>query len=90
MYDFCSCGLVVSSPSAPLALMPPPPSGVCQPIAMSRSQMQLHLTDLQQHTVELRKQLTQLRQLQVCAFCAFVFSQIFFFFAVYLILYYFN
>ncbi|XP_048029934.1 SRC kinase signaling inhibitor 1 isoform X4 [Megalobrama amblycephala] len=55
----------VSSPSAPLALMPPPPSGVCQPIAMSRSQMQLHLTDLQQHTVELRKQLTQLRQLQL-------------------------
>ncbi|XP_056105360.1 SRC kinase signaling inhibitor 1 isoform X1 [Rhinichthys klamathensis goyatoka] len=55
----------VSSPSAPLALMPPPPTGVCQPIAMSRSQMQLHLTDLQQHTFELRKQLTQLRQLQL-------------------------
>ncbi|XP_067291415.1 SRC kinase signaling inhibitor 1 isoform X2 [Pseudorasbora parva] len=55
----------MSSPSAPLALMPPPPTGVCQPIAMSRFQMQLHLTDLQQHTVELRKQLTQLRQLQL-------------------------
>lgn len=66
MYDICSCGLVVSSPSAPLALMPPPPTAASQPIAMSRSQMQLHLTDLQQHTAELRKQLTQLRQLQVC------------------------
>ncbi|XP_051970787.1 SRC kinase signaling inhibitor 1-like [Xyrauchen texanus] len=55
----------VSSPSAPLALMPPPPTGGSQPIAMSRSQMQLHLTDLQQHTVELRKQLTELRQLQL-------------------------
>ncbi|XP_073686719.1 SRC kinase signaling inhibitor 1 [Garra rufa] len=55
----------MSSPSAPLALMPPPPAAVSQPIAMSRSQMQLHLSDLQQHTVELRKQLTQLRQLQL-------------------------
>ncbi|XP_026114242.1 SRC kinase signaling inhibitor 1 isoform X3 [Carassius auratus] len=55
----------VSSPSAPLALMPPPPTAASQPIAMSRSQMQLHLTDLQQHTAELRKQLTQLRQLQL-------------------------
>ncbi|XP_051969539.1 SRC kinase signaling inhibitor 1-like isoform X1 [Xyrauchen texanus] len=55
----------ISSPSTPLALMPPPPSGVSQPIAMSHLQMQLHLTDLQQHTVELRKQLTELRQLQL-------------------------
>ncbi|XP_052398064.1 SRC kinase signaling inhibitor 1-like isoform X2 [Carassius gibelio] len=55
----------MSSPSAPLALMPPPPTAASQPIAMSRSQMQLHLTDLQQHTAELRKQLTQLRQLQL-------------------------
>ncbi|XP_059381091.1 SRC kinase signaling inhibitor 1-like isoform X1 [Carassius carassius] len=55
----------VSSPSAPLALMPPPPTAASQPIAMSRFQMQLHLTDLQQHTAELRKQLTQLRQLQL-------------------------
>ncbi|XP_016146865.1 SRC kinase signaling inhibitor 1-like [Sinocyclocheilus grahami] len=55
----------VSSPSAPLALMPPPPTAASQPIAMSRSQMLLHLTDLQQHTAELRKQLTQLRQLQL-------------------------
>uniref|UniRef100_A0A8C2B7Q3 SRC kinase signaling inhibitor 1 n=1 Tax=Cyprinus carpio TaxID=7962 RepID=A0A8C2B7Q3_CYPCA len=55
----------ISSPSAPLALMPPPPTAASQPIAMSRSQMQLHLTDLQQHTAELRKQLTQLRQLQL-------------------------
>uniref|UniRef100_A0A8C2JTE9 SRC kinase signaling inhibitor 1 n=1 Tax=Cyprinus carpio TaxID=7962 RepID=A0A8C2JTE9_CYPCA len=55
----------MSSPSAPLALMPPPPTAASQPIAMSRFQMQLHLTDLQQHTAELRKQLTQLRQLQL-------------------------
>ncbi|XP_055038144.2 SRC kinase signaling inhibitor 1 isoform X3 [Misgurnus anguillicaudatus] len=55
----------ISSPSAPLALMPPPPTGVSQPIAMSRLQMQLHLTDLQQHTAGLRKHLTELRQLQL-------------------------
>ncbi|XP_052451999.1 SRC kinase signaling inhibitor 1 isoform X1 [Carassius gibelio] len=55
----------MSSPSAPLALMPPPPTAASQPIAMSRFQMHLHLTDLQQHTAELRKQLTQLRQLQL-------------------------
>lgn len=45
--------------------MPPPPTGTCQPIAMSRSQMQLHLSDLHRSTAELRKQLTQLRRLQV-------------------------
>ncbi|XP_056594443.1 SRC kinase signaling inhibitor 1-like isoform X1 [Triplophysa dalaica] len=55
----------VSSPSAPLALMPPPPTGESLPIAMSRSQMQLHLSDLQQHTAELRKKLSELRQLQM-------------------------
>ncbi|TRY93912.1 hypothetical protein DNTS_035523 [Danionella cerebrum] len=53
----------MSSPSAPLALMPPP-TAISQPITMSRSQMQLHLSDLQQHTAQLRKQLIQLRQLQ--------------------------
>lgn len=61
-------GLVVSSPSAPLALMPPPPTGESLPIAMSRSQMQLHLSDLQQHTAELRKKLSELRQLQASVY----------------------
>ncbi|XP_062848777.1 SRC kinase signaling inhibitor 1 isoform X3 [Trichomycterus rosablanca] len=54
-----------TTPSAPLALMPPPPTGTSQPIAMSRSQMQLHLSDLHRSTAELRKQLTQLRKLQM-------------------------
>ncbi|XP_030625592.1 SRC kinase signaling inhibitor 1 [Chanos chanos] len=53
------------TPSAPLALMPPPPTATSQPITVSRSQMQLHLSDLQQNTVELRKQLSQLRKLQL-------------------------
>ncbi|XP_047667230.1 SRC kinase signaling inhibitor 1 isoform X2 [Tachysurus fulvidraco] len=54
-----------TTPSAPLALMPPPPTGMSQPITMSRSQMQLHLSDLQRSTLELRKQLSQLRKIQV-------------------------
>ncbi|KAK3550687.1 hypothetical protein QTP70_002394 [Hemibagrus guttatus] len=54
-----------TTPSAPLALMPPPPSGTSQPITMSRSQMQLHLSDLQRSTTELRKQLSQLRKIQI-------------------------
>ncbi|XP_017556236.1 SRC kinase signaling inhibitor 1 isoform X1 [Pygocentrus nattereri] len=54
-----------TTPSAPLALMPPPPTGLSQPINMSRSQMQLHLSELQHSTVELRRQLTQLRKLQL-------------------------
>ncbi|MCJ8728425.1 hypothetical protein PDJAM_G00004200 [Pangasius djambal] len=54
-----------TTPLAPLALMPPPPTGTSQPITMSRLQMQLHLTDLQRSTMELRKQLSQLRKIQM-------------------------
>lgn len=53
------------TPSAPLALMPPPPSGANQPVTVSRLQMQLHLQGLQQNTNALRKQLSQLRNMQV-------------------------
>lgn len=55
------------TPSAPLALMPPPPSGANQPVSVSRLQMQLHLQGLQQNTNALRKQLSQLRNMQVGA-----------------------
>uniref|UniRef100_A0A3B4DYR5 Actin interacting protein 3-like C-terminal domain-containing protein n=1 Tax=Pygocentrus nattereri TaxID=42514 RepID=A0A3B4DYR5_PYGNA len=64
--DNCtSTSKLATTPSAPLALMPPPPTGLSQPINMSRSQMQLHLSELQHSTVELRRQLTQLRKLQL-------------------------
>ncbi|XP_013870291.1 SRC kinase signaling inhibitor 1 isoform X6 [Austrofundulus limnaeus] len=53
------------TPSAPLALMPPPPSSSNQPVAVSRLQMQLHLQNLQQNTNALRKQLSQLRNIQL-------------------------
>ncbi|XP_076616284.1 SRC kinase signaling inhibitor 1 isoform X3 [Chaetodon auriga] len=53
------------TPSAPLALMPPPPSGANQPVMVSRLQMQLHLQGLQQNTNALRKQLSQLRNMQL-------------------------
>uniref|UniRef100_A0A3B4H137 SRC kinase signaling inhibitor 1-like n=1 Tax=Pundamilia nyererei TaxID=303518 RepID=A0A3B4H137_9CICH len=53
------------TPSAPLALMPPPPSGPNQPVTVSRLQMQLHLQSLQQNTNALRKQLSQLRNMQL-------------------------
>ncbi|XP_075891177.1 SRC kinase signaling inhibitor 1 isoform X4 [Nelusetta ayraudi] len=53
------------TPSAPLALMPPPPSGANQPVSVSRLQMQLHLQGLQQNTNALRKQLSQLRNMQL-------------------------
>ncbi|XP_044194052.1 SRC kinase signaling inhibitor 1-like isoform X3 [Thunnus albacares] len=53
------------TPSAPLALMPPPPSGGNQPVTVSRLQMQLHLQGLQQNTNALRKQLSQLRNMQL-------------------------
>lgn len=45
--------------------MPPPPSGANQPVTVSRLQMQLHLQGLQQNTNALRKQLSQLRNMQV-------------------------
>uniref|UniRef100_A0A4W5M8B4 SRC kinase signaling inhibitor 1 n=1 Tax=Hucho hucho TaxID=62062 RepID=A0A4W5M8B4_9TELE len=51
--------------SAPLALMPPPLIGSSQPLTVSRLQMQIHLHDLQQNTSELRKQLSQLRNIQL-------------------------
>uniref|UniRef100_A0A3B4TNL6 SRC kinase signaling inhibitor 1 n=1 Tax=Seriola dumerili TaxID=41447 RepID=A0A3B4TNL6_SERDU len=60
----CS-GTDTLTPSAPLALMPPPPSGANQPVAVSRLQMQLHLQGLQQNTNALRKQLSQLRNMQL-------------------------
>ncbi|XP_074518779.1 SRC kinase signaling inhibitor 1-like isoform X1 [Halichoeres trimaculatus] len=53
------------TPSAPLALMPPPSSGANQPVTVSRLQMQLHLQGLQQNTNALRKQLSQLRNMQL-------------------------
>ncbi|KAK5881668.1 hypothetical protein CesoFtcFv8_022443 [Champsocephalus esox] len=53
------------TPSAPLALMPPPSSGGNQPVTVSRLQMQLHLQGLQQNTNALRKQLSQLRNMQL-------------------------
>lgn len=57
--------LLALTPSAPLALMPPPSSGGSQASTVSRLQMQLHLHDLQQNATDLRKQLTQLRKMQV-------------------------
>ncbi|XP_051569946.1 SRC kinase signaling inhibitor 1-like isoform X1 [Myxocyprinus asiaticus] len=53
------------TPSAPLALMPPPSSSSSQASTISRLQMQLHLHDLQQNTTDLRKQLAQLRKMQL-------------------------
>ncbi|KAG7243530.1 hypothetical protein INR49_011086, partial [Caranx melampygus] len=52
------------TPSAPLALMPPPPSNTNQVNSVGRLQMQLHLHGLQQNATDLRKQLTQLRKIQ--------------------------
>ncbi|KAM8837713.1 SRC kinase signaling inhibitor 1 isoform 3-T5 [Spinachia spinachia] len=60
----CS-GTDIVTPSAPLALMPPPPSGAQQPVTVSRLQMQLHLQGLQQNTNALRQQLSQLRNMQL-------------------------
>ncbi|XP_044036116.1 SRC kinase signaling inhibitor 1 isoform X3 [Siniperca chuatsi] len=53
------------TPSAPLALMPPPPSNTTQMNSVGRLQMQLHLHGLQQNATDLRKQLTQLRKTQL-------------------------
>ncbi|KAM6957628.1 SRC kinase signaling inhibitor 1 [Aplochiton taeniatus] len=52
------------TPSAPLALMPPP-SITTQANTVSRLQMQLNLHDLQQNATDLRKQLSQLRKMQL-------------------------
>ncbi|KAM7371893.1 hypothetical protein PAMP_009095 [Pampus punctatissimus] len=53
------------TPSAPLALMPPPPSNTTQLNSVGSLQMQLHLQGLQQNATDLRKQLTQLRKIQM-------------------------
>ncbi|XP_077359003.1 SRC kinase signaling inhibitor 1-like [Festucalex cinctus] len=57
-----------ATPSGPLALMPPPPSVPAdgeQPLSVSRLQMQRHLLGLQQSTIALRTQLSQLRNMQL-------------------------
>ncbi|KAG5280002.1 hypothetical protein AALO_G00083860 [Alosa alosa] len=53
------------TPSAPLALMPPPPSGGSPASTVSKLQMQLHLHDLKQNATDLRKQLSHLRKMQL-------------------------
>uniref|UniRef100_A0A8C9SAY3 SRC kinase signaling inhibitor 1 n=1 Tax=Scleropages formosus TaxID=113540 RepID=A0A8C9SAY3_SCLFO len=53
------------TPSAPLALMPPPPTGATQATTVTRLQMQLHLHDLKQNATDLRDQLSQLRKMQL-------------------------
>ncbi|XP_054463218.1 LOW QUALITY PROTEIN: SRC kinase signaling inhibitor 1 [Anoplopoma fimbria] len=53
------------TPSAPLALMPPPPSITTPVNGAGRLQMQLHLHGLQQNATDLRKQLGQLRKIQM-------------------------
>lgn len=57
--------LAAHTPSAPLALMPPPPSNTTPVNSVGRLQMQLNLHGLQQNATDLRKQLTQLRKIQV-------------------------
>nr|XP_054596158.1 SRC kinase signaling inhibitor 1 isoform X6 [Nothobranchius furzeri] len=54
-----------NTPSAPLALMPPPPSNTTPVNGVGRLQIKLHLHGLQQNAMDLRKQLTQLRKMQV-------------------------
>ncbi|XP_031426447.1 SRC kinase signaling inhibitor 1 isoform X2 [Clupea harengus] len=53
------------TPSAPLALMPPPPCGGSPASTVSKLQMQLNLHDLKQNATDLRKQLSHLRKMQV-------------------------
>uniref|UniRef100_A0A8C9T9M5 SRC kinase signaling inhibitor 1 n=1 Tax=Scleropages formosus TaxID=113540 RepID=A0A8C9T9M5_SCLFO len=57
--------LFALTPSAPLALMPPPPTGATQATTVTRLQMQLHLHDLKQNATDLRDQLSQLRKMQL-------------------------
>ncbi|XP_013878927.1 SRC kinase signaling inhibitor 1 [Austrofundulus limnaeus] len=54
-----------NTPSAPLALMPPPPSNTTPVNSVGRLQMKLHLHGLQQNATDLRKQLAQLRKTQL-------------------------
>ncbi|XP_034076312.1 SRC kinase signaling inhibitor 1 isoform X2 [Gymnodraco acuticeps] len=53
------------TPSAPLALMPPPPSLLTPVNGAGRLKMKLHLNGLQQNATDLRKQLSQLRKMQM-------------------------
>ncbi|XP_063760808.1 SRC kinase signaling inhibitor 1 [Eleginops maclovinus] len=53
------------TPSAPLALMPPPPSILTPVNGAGRLKMKLHLNGLQQNATDLRKQLSQLRKMQM-------------------------
>ncbi|KAK7940568.1 hypothetical protein WMY93_003894 [Mugilogobius chulae] len=53
------------TPSAPLALMPPPPTNTLHVNSVGRLQMKLHLHGLQQNATDLRKQLSQLRKMQL-------------------------
>uniref|UniRef100_A0AAV2KK14 Actin interacting protein 3-like C-terminal domain-containing protein n=1 Tax=Knipowitschia caucasica TaxID=637954 RepID=A0AAV2KK14_KNICA len=53
------------TPSAPLALMPPPPTNSLHVNSVARLQMKLHLHGLQQNATDLRKQLSQLRKMQL-------------------------
>uniref|UniRef100_A0A096M8P1 SRC kinase signaling inhibitor 1a n=1 Tax=Poecilia formosa TaxID=48698 RepID=A0A096M8P1_POEFO len=60
------CGkTAANTPSAPLALMPPPPSNTTPVNGVGRLQMKLHLHGLQQNATDLRKQLGQLRKIQM-------------------------
>ncbi|XP_058268869.1 SRC kinase signaling inhibitor 1 isoform X9 [Hemibagrus wyckioides] len=52
------------TPSAPLALMPPPAMSP-HTSTVSKLQMQLHLHELKQNATDLRKQLAQLRKMQL-------------------------
>uniref|UniRef100_A0A669C1V8 SRC kinase signaling inhibitor 1 n=1 Tax=Oreochromis niloticus TaxID=8128 RepID=A0A669C1V8_ORENI len=54
-----------SDGSATGTLMPPPPSNSIQVNSVGRLQMQLHLHGLQQNASDLRKQLNQLRKIQL-------------------------
>ncbi|XP_041824511.1 SRC kinase signaling inhibitor 1 isoform X3 [Melanotaenia boesemani] len=54
-----------NTPSAPLALMPPPPSNTTPVNSVGRLQLKLHLHGLQQNATDLRKQLSQLRKMQL-------------------------
>ncbi|KAK1798300.1 hypothetical protein P4O66_007761 [Electrophorus voltai] len=51
------------TPSAPLALMPPPPSGPQD--STCRLQIQVQLQELKQNATDLRKQLSELRKIQL-------------------------
>ncbi|CAG02795.1 unnamed protein product [Tetraodon nigroviridis] len=53
------------TPSAPLALMPPPPTNAAHVNSINHLQMELYLSGLKKNATDLRKQLTQLRKTQL-------------------------